>query len=509
MIKRFGRALRRSVCIVLIVALMLPLSLDTLYFACNGNIENLFSKVGSYLFGYGASWQAGTATGTGLSGFGNTNGGVISALYPDCGFSITLSRDTDLNSFSSTSGADPYTNMWNESSWDYPSDVETSTYLIAKAGKSCTTSGRSTYVASAGGGANLALYGNINNFQFRSSDRYSSSPVSKGVYYDKIYAKLKEAGGRAYIRDNFDSFFNDSNKSLQAWSYITSPTGSSSSLKYHLDDRFSQVFNHNNLDFAKYEEMSGDDALKLEAQILDVLASLWSMTPNNSNSKAPFKDAALEYLEGIDFKEKPLAVKITPLIGLSNNSTRSYYFMTTLSFTNWVAALHNNYKLGTSSWKSYVKSKNSATLKGSFMNMLVEATKLSIRDLPNVVRVSSQSWARPTSFVKHASPALYYKVFSSTGSNPRWFAKTSAYADPNMHDIVVYHPQGKKPAMGQAANAMWGLMLIPMPKPGSTATFGKIQALPDEQVIDSQTLGMPVSINLFAGQDSQEQKDIW
>ena len=183
--------------------------------------------------------------------------------------------------------------------------------------------------------------------------------------------------------------------------------------------------------------------------------------------------------------------------------------MTTLSFTNWVAALHNNYKLGTSSWKSYVKSTNSATLKGSFMNMLVEATKLSIKSLPNVVRVSSQSWARPTSFVKHASPALYYKVFSSTGSNPRWFTKTSAYADPNMHDIVVYHPQGKKPAMGQAANAMWGLMLIPMPKPGSTATFGKIQALPDEQVIDSQTLGMPVSINLFAGQESQEQKDIW
>ena len=233
------------------------------------------------------------------------------------------------------------------------------------------------------------------------------------------------------------------------------------------------------------------------------------MTPNKSNSKAPFKDAVLEYLDGVDFKEKPMAVKLTPLIGLSDNKTNSYYFMTTLSFTNWVAALHNNYKLGTSSWKAYVKSTNSATLKGSFMNMLVEATKLSIRDLPNVVRVSSQSWARPTSFIKHASPALYYKVFSSTANNPRWFNKTSAYADPNMNDIIVYHPQGQKPAMGQAANAMWGLMLIPMSKPGSTASFGLIQANPDGQVIDSKTLGMPVTVNIFAGQTSQEQKDNW
>ena len=208
MMRKFCHTLKRVISLMLVMTIVTPLFFDITFYAVDGGISSIFKSLGNSLFGYAASWQAGTSTGTGLSGFGNTNGGVIGALYPDCGFSITISRDTDLKFFTSTSGADPYTNMWNESSWDFPSDIENSTYLIAKSGSSCASSGRSTYVAVAGGGSNLALYGNINNFQFRSADKYSSSPVSKGVYYDKIYTKIKEAGGRTYKDESNDDYTN-------------------------------------------------------------------------------------------------------------------------------------------------------------------------------------------------------------------------------------------------------------------------------------------------------------
>ena len=86
MMRKFCHTLKRVISLMLVMTIVTPLFFDITFYAVDGGISSVFKSLGNSLFGYAASWQAGTSTGTGLSGFGNTNGGVIGALYPDCGF---------------------------------------------------------------------------------------------------------------------------------------------------------------------------------------------------------------------------------------------------------------------------------------------------------------------------------------------------------------------------------------------------------------------------------------
>lgn len=511
---KFKKIFTRVLSMLLVITMVVPMGLDQLYTVFNeqAQINKESEQNDSTAFG----WSEGSSTSTGVGGDVSKNGGIISSLYPDCGFSIVVSRDPDLKYYSEN-GLDPSQNMWNTSNYSFPTDEQSSLFLIAKAVQS--SSSWNNYAAgiySHSGGGSITRQSGPGNVVLRSSDNPGSkSPVPEGVYYNKILEYLKKPGGATELKNNFNSIFTDYNTSLAAWSYITAPKSrNEENIKYDVSNRFDEVFKHNtSLDWKNFEKLEGEEALQMQAMCIDALATLYIISPSTAGCKESFKRAAIDYIDGADLKERPMALKIQPIIALTDNGKREVYILRTMDFMGWFAALQANYRLYTPTWKAFVKTSGKEALRGSFMNQLVEATNKSIGENKLANRQSSIAWKGndKDSMIKFASYGLNYKYFSSVGGQASWRDKNGASARANMHDIVVYHGDKAVPSLGQASNAMWGMVLVPMARPGNaiTAQFGKIEALPDGQVIDSKVLGKPVTVNIYAGIDTEDGKNNW
>lgn len=496
---------------ILVISMVMPYGLEGMYSISNENAKFSTSLNESDTIVYAGSMEGLTGSGNGGQSSVNAAGGSAIEKPFDVGWRISLTRDPDFKYYSdAATGKNARENLWESLRQAYPSNYSNSVnvygiYILGSRAFNVWKPGRDAIMYH----VSLSKMNYNKDVHARVIKRGSTAnPGGKGFMYDQIYNMIKQPNGRATLKSQIDTLFGASAKgrALNVWSYITDNTGGKN-LNYQVNQRFNQVFHHSGTDWYKFEEVKDDQALIMTAEMIDVLASCYALAPD-SGTKSIFRAALVDYIDGADLKEKPIGITLEPLFMLSYiRSHGRYYIMTMQDLMHLYAGVHSSVRVNEDTAKPLYAEK---AVRGNWKAEFRESVDWSLAHFRQTVRASSEFYVAggSASAMKWPSWDYTYRYFSTTSGRAEW---KNVQNKSNMMQLAVYlAPTLTTMNKDEGPGHMWGMVLIPFGNPGATTqTLGKIQAEPDNRVIDTKTLGVPVEVKLFFGTDKNDDKNAW
>lgn len=309
----------------------------------------------------------------------------------------------------------------------------------------------------------------------------TSNPVgTSGVYYNAIKDKYGNLS-------NWETYIDSGkNASKQAWEYILNTSN------YDISGKIINIFGL--LPITDYDELTDAQAKEQWLKYLDFLMSLYAISMG-TGSQNHWKVAIDDYVNSNNLKDSPVNVVIEPAT-MVNAHGQGHIAISWIDYMNFYAGTATNYAIDKDYWHTTNQAESSGTV-GKIYEQFLKSVQNSIIETPSLQRISrayveSNPWS-------HGVSALTWYRFTTAGNNARWgnhssstkFAVTETMWLGDKRDTNTTH---------------WGVMAILMPKHTPSSPLGRLVALPDNQPIETETLGIPVTLDIFSGASDNDKK---
>lgn len=327
---------------------------------------------------------------------------------------------------------------------------------------------------------------------------YSSKPAN-GVFYsdlaqngefknkDQLIAYVNAFEGQRAAKktaaDRALGYVFDSNGAVQGGGVT----------EFNMYAKFNEVFNPDNLDYG--ESDLWDEATTTEAwyRYLDFLLCCYAAA--GTNEAASWRTAIDDYING-NTEGNPIAIVLQPgVFGvIRSQGVMRTVFISAYDFISTTYDLHSAYRMNSDQWWSTNTSNH-----GNFFEMWKDSVKLSAANDKDDTDIYSR-----TTRTQNKSARDLYSWGIGALLPDKWVVvdgdgnveSTTANDTPGsyMHSVGL---DKVKPSV--YAEQMHGFALFPAPAGQPAASFGALQATPDNYIITTPTIPTNVTLTLYGG----------
>lgn len=364
----------------------------------------------------------------------------------------------------------------------------------------------------------IAFKLNKNYLSFTRGFNSQKSGKTGGIFYSQIKDKLT---------NDYDNFVNNEgwrtdiwnamqrrNECLDNWEYIL---GWDSSETYHVNERYSECFDGITYTYDNYVELSKSDdkVIDYTARYLDMLFQLYAISLPETAAHENFIKAVDHILSG-EVKDDPFAVVISPaitLVGVSGLAS-DIVITDTTSFIQCYFGISSPNNI--MDWPVHKEIKENNDL---ILNTYGQFEYFVTRDLktePKKARISNKNYADENdAFSWGISGFTPGRMTTSGGSfHVTWKSQATARAQEHLwlnNDV----DQGTvNDSSTFTYGVLYGVNLIPfMDATLDRASIGKIEALPDDAIVNSKQnngkLGQNVDLKIHANVVTEGSLQSW
>lgn len=311
-----------------------------------------------------------------------------------------------------------------------------------------------------------------------------TNPVgTNGIYYDAIKDNYGNLG-------NWQTYINANRaRSKQAWEYILDTSD------YGAARKIGEVFK---LDFEKLGDNDGLNAAEkkeLWLRYLDLLMSIYALSEGNG-SQYHWGIAINDFVTNNNLEDNPVHIVLEPATLLKVYG-QGHIAISWINYMNFYAAASNTYAIDKQPWREFSRP---ASVKGSAYREYQESIRMSINESPQLQRISriyteSNPWS-------HGVSAITWERFTTNNNDPRYTRRTQETR------FALAETMWLRGETKGKYEATWGSMGVMMPSfVASVEPIGRMVASPKNTPVETNTIGVPVTLEIYSGVGDKEKRD--
>lgn len=352
---------------------------------------------------------------------------------------------------------------------------------------------------------------NIDKYTFLGNPGSGRKQGNGHIFYDDIKNALTNdpdgfaAGG---WKTMLQASVGQKGKCLANWGYLLDYTRTG----YHVKTRFEECFNQSNTKWENYDEWSQipEKVIEHKAEYLDMLFQFYAISDADQKNAISI---GVETIANNEFVDKPFFLAIETaavIVGLPN---AHYVACTTNDYIQFNFGIDSTHDIQ----KNHDKYKGTA-LVGTYLGQLKDAVNGSLKSSPKRTRVSTMTYKAAKGTI------LFPFMHGAWGIFKGWAHTQYGYfhLQPDKTTVRIHEPlwftagaNGETAAAnGDSWSAYYGFNIsYYLPAESKKAHIGKLEATPDEQMLNikesGDPLGQDVHLILYPGVTTEAEKGIW
>lgn len=439
----------------------------------SGISDYIASVIGGYIrenYTAKAAIQIGTS-GTLTAGAGGTaaRSGIYTPSYENPPFRVSLYRSKRVE----LAPENGLVKIWNNVSMGFPENLKASIHFLPWQYSDVTE--KAPFTVGKGNTSNntismVADQNEVDNVRGMYGERSGS------VYYNAIMQNYDN------LKTNWKTLINDYNGSMGAWSYILQQDNGA----YHIDTRINECFNPDGLDFNNSKDWTPEQQKSGWAHYLDMLMSLYTIS--TGTTKLEYEKAINDYIRNENLKESPISIVIDTEALISINGQSQFTLLPSIDFLNFYAGVSSNYAINTENWLSNPENKK---YQGDTYGAILNSVQRSVDSNSILPRISSYRTAADCQALGGFcwGEAVLHKDFLLTSGNVARWAGGNATGVKYL-EILKFQTPGTAQSLGY--------ILSPAPKITTVDLPLKLEALPDEKIVRTKNIGLPVDLRIYS-----------
>ncbi|GAB6152558.1 hypothetical protein JCM17380_13080 [Desulfosporosinus burensis] len=308
--------------------------------------------------------------------------------------------------------------------------------------------------------------------------------TTNGVYYSAI-----KATGLDNFKTNWRSKMTSTYASKEAWSWILAKSGDD----YLVDTRIKTLFGGENGDLDYNNIKAWTDAQSNDAYMryLDMLMTLYTLS--SGDTKEQWGQAVDDYINSDNLQESPISISIDSEALMSFNGGAYFILIPTIDYLEFATGLEKAFATSEDIW--WATSALTDAHPGHSYAQLELSAKKSVAISPTFARISDY-YTNQNGFSFAATAFTKGVLRTQSPTSIFWTAPDSILTD-YLNIFRLEDP-------ANPGGGMYGYMLSPAPLKVPSLSVGVLKAEPDNKVIETKAIGMPVSLTVTSGTKAED-----
>lgn len=308
--------------------------------------------------------------------------------------------------------------------------------------------------------------------------------TTNGVYYSAI-----KATGLDNFKTNWRSKMTSTYASKEAWSWILAKSGDD----YLVDTRIKTLFGgeNGNLDYNNIKAWTDAQSNDAYMRYLDMLMTLYTLS--SGDTKEQWGQAVDDYINSDNLQESPISISIDSEALMSFNGGAYFILIPTIDYLEFATGLEKAFATSEDIW--WATSALTDAHPGHSYAQLELSAKKSVAISPTFARISDY-YTNQNGFSFAATAFTKGVLRTQSPTSIFWTAPDSILTD-YLNIFRLEDP-------ANPGGGMYGYMLSPAPLKVPSLSVGVLKAEPDNKVIETKAIGMPVSLTVTSGTKAED-----